>query len=157
VGVTGRVTAFEIAARLRENVARNQGGPVSVEERAVWSSSSPVFFARADSEVSPDRGLGHVIDNDGEKSAPDTIRIEAVSVDEYGGESGAPDFIKCDVGGAEVEVFRGAEKLLDEKRPLILCEMHGEENRQTLLKVFADFGYRCEPCGENHILAQHTK
>jgi hypothetical protein len=123
----------------------------------VWSSSSPVFFARADSEVYPDRGLGHVIDNDGEKSAPDTIRIEAVSVDEYGGESGAPDFIKCDVEGAEVEVFRGAEKLLNEKRPLILCEMHGEENRQTLLKVFADFGYRCEPCGENHILAQHTK
>jgi hypothetical protein len=78
-------------------------------------------------------------------------------VDEYVGGSGAPDFIKCDVEGAEVEVFRGAEKLLNEKRPLILCEMHGEENRQTLLKVFADFGYRCEPCGKNHILAQHTK
>jgi FkbM family methyltransferase len=161
VGATGSVTAFEadpeIAARLRENVSRNQGAPISVEEKAVWSSSSPVFFARADAEVSPDRGLGHVIDNDAEKSAPGTIRVDAVSVDEYVGKSVAPDFIKCDVEGAEVEVFRGAEKLLNEKRPLILCEMHGEENRQTLLKVFADFGYRCEPCGKNHILAvQHT-
>jgi len=162
VGAIGRVTAFEadpeIAARLRENVSRNQGAPISVEEKAVWSSSSPVFFARADAQVSPDRGLGHVIDNDVEKSAPGTIRVEAVSVDEYVGKSLAPDFIKCDVEGAEVEVFRGAEKLLNEKRPLILCEMHGEAHRQTLLKVFANFGYRCEPCGKNHILAvQHTK
>jgi FkbM family methyltransferase len=161
VGATGRVKAFEadpeIAARLRENVARNQGGPVSVEGKAVWSSSSSVFFARADADISPDRGLGHVIDNDAERSAPGTIRVEAVSVDEYVRKSGAPDFIKCDVEGAEVEVFRGAEKLLNENQPLILCEMHGEENRQTLLKLFANLGYRCEPCGKDHILAQHTK
>jgi len=158
VGPAGRVTAFEadpeIAARLRDNVVRNQGAPISVEEKAVWSASSPVFFARADAEVSPDRGLGHVIDNDAERPAPGAIRVEAVSVDEYVRKSAAPDFIKCDVEGAEVEVFRGAEKLLNEEQPLILCEMHGEENRQTLLKVFAGVGYRCEPCGKNHILAQ---
>ena len=106
-------------------------------------------------EVSPDRGLGHVIDNDADKSAPGTIRVEAVSVDEYVRQSGAPDFIKCDVEGAEVEVFRGANKLLNERRPFILCEMHGDKNRQTLLKMFENLGYRCEPCGENHILAQH--
>jgi FkbM family methyltransferase len=162
VGTTGRVTAFEadpeIVARLREHVERNQGAPISAEEKAVWSTSTPVFFARADAEVSPDRGLGHVIDNDAERSAaPGTIRVEAVTVDEYVRQSGAPDFIKCDVEGAEVEVFRGAKKLLDEKQPLILCEMHGEQNRQTLLKVFANLGYRCEPCGTNHILAQRTK
>jgi FkbM family methyltransferase len=161
VGTAGRVTAFEadpeIAARLRETVERNQGAPISVEEIAVWSSSNPVFFARADAAVSPDRGLGHVIDNDAERSAPGTIRVEAISVDECVHKSAAPDFIKCDVEGAEVEVFRGAEKLLNEKRPIILCEMHGDEARQTLLKVFANVGYRCEPCGKNHILAQHTK
>ena len=161
VGAAGRVTAFEadpeIARRLRENVMRNQGAPISVEEKAVWSCSKPVFFARADAAVSPDRGLGYVINNDTERSAAGTIRVEAVSVDEYMRKSGAPDFIKCDVEGAEAEVFRGAEKLLNENAPLILCEMHGEENRQTLLKSFANLGYSCEPCGENHILAQHSK
>jgi FkbM family methyltransferase len=161
VGATGRVAAFEadpeIAARLRENAVRNHGAPISVEEKAVWSSSTPVFFARADAEVSPDRGLGHVIDNDADKPAPSTIRVEAVSVDEYVRQSGAPDFIKCDVEGAEVEVFRGAAKLLNERRPIILCEMHGDKNRQTLLKMFENLGYRCEPCGKNHVLAQHTK
>jgi len=161
VGGTGRVTAFEadpeIAARLRENVVRNQGAPISIEEKAVWCSTDPVSFARADAEVSPDRGLGHVIDNDSEDSPPGAIRVEGVSVDEYVRRSAAPDFIKCDVEGAEVEVFRGAERLLKERGPVILCEMHGEENRQTLLKIFAGLGYRCEPCGKNHILAQHTK
>jgi hypothetical protein len=98
-----------------------------------------------------------VIKNVSERSAPSTIRVEAVSVDEYVRKSGAPDFIKCDVEGAEVEVFRGADKLLKERPPLILCPMYGEENRQTLLRVFADHGYGCEPCGKNHILAQHTK
>jgi Methyltransferase FkbM domain len=107
--------------------------------------------------VSPDRGLGHVIVNDAERSAPGTIRVEAVSVDEYVGKSGAPDFIKCDVEGAEVEVFRGAAKLLNERRPIILCEMHGDKNRQTLLTMFENLGYRCEPCGKNHVLAQHTE
>jgi FkbM family methyltransferase len=159
VGATGRVTAFEadpeIVERLRENVVRNQGA-ISVEGKAVWSSSKPVFFARADPAESPDRGLGHVIDNDSERSAPSTIRVETISVDEYVRKSGAPDFIKCDAEGAEVEVFRGAEKLLKERPPLILCEMHGEENRQTLPKLFANHGYRCESCGKNHILAQHT-
>jgi FkbM family methyltransferase len=161
VGATGRVTAFEadpeIVERLRENVVRNQGAPISIEATAVWSSSNPVFFARAHAEVSPDRGLGYVINDVAERSAPSTIRVEAVSVDEYVRKSGAPDLIKCDVEGAEVEVFRGADKLLKERPPLILCEMYAEENRQTLLKVFADLGYRCEPCGKNHILAQHTK
>jgi len=161
VGATGRIMAFEadpeIAARLQENVGRNQGAPISVEEKAVWSSSRSVFFARADAKVSPDRGLGYVIGDDAERSAAGTIRVEAVSVDEYVDKSGAPDFIKCDVEGAEVEVFRGADKLLNERPPVILCEMHGEENRQTLLKLFGNLGYRCEPCGKNHILAQHTK
>ena len=161
VGASGRVTAFEadpeIAARLRKNVERNKGAPISVEEKAVWSSSSPVFFARADADVSPDRGLGHVIDNDAERSAPGTIRVEAVSVDECVDKSAAPDFIKCDVEGAEVEVFRGAERLLNERPPIILCEMHGDKNRQTLLKMFENLGYRCEPCGKNHVLAQQTK
>lgn len=160
VGATGRVTAFEadpeIAARLRENFERNKDASISVEEKAVWSSSNPVFFARADTAVSPDRGLGRVIDNDAEKSAPGTIRVEAISVDEYVHKSAAPDFIKCDVEGAEVEVFLGAEKILKERQPIILCEMHGDKNRQMLLKMFENLGYRCEPCGKNHVFAQHA-
>jgi len=156
VGTGGRVIAFEadpeIAARLREHVARNDSARISVEEKAVWSSAAPVFFARADTSLSPDRGLGHVVAAEAE-TAHSTIRVETVVLDEYAAGVCAPDFIKCDVEGAEVEVFRGAQKILVEKRPIILCEMHGAEKRQALLEEFGRLNYRCEPCGQNHILA----
>jgi len=42
------------------------------------------------------------------KPEPSTIRVEAAAVHEYVRKSGVPDFIKCDVEGAEVEVVRGA-------------------------------------------------
>ena len=153
VGKEGRVVAFEadpeIAARLREHVERNAFGWITVEEKAVWSKPGPVFFARTDPAASPDRGLGHVVSS----SAGDTIQASGVSLDDYAQTQAAPDFVKCDVEGAEVEVFHGAEHLLKEKRPGIICEMHSEENERILLEEFSRLGYVCQPCGTNHILA----
>jgi FkbM family methyltransferase len=153
VGEKGRVVAFEadpeIAARLREHVARNEFGWITVEEKAVWSEPRAVFFARTDPATSPDRGLGHVVS----VSEGNTIQVSAVSLDDYTKTRPTPDFLKCDVEGAEVEVFRGAQRLLTEKRPGIICEMHSEENQRVLLEEFSRFGYACKPCGTNHILA----
>lgn len=153
VGKEGHVVAFEadpeIAARLREHVARNEFGRITVEEKAVWSEPRTVFFARTDPATSPDRGLGHVVASGG----GDTIEVNAESLDDYTWTHPLPDFLKCDAEGAEVEVFRGAERLLKEKRPGIICEMHSEENQRLLLEEFSRFGYACKPCGTNHILA----
>jgi FkbM family methyltransferase len=153
VGAGGHVVSFEadpeIAGRLREHVKRNGFDWIDVEEKAVWSEHSSVMFARADPAASPDRGLGHVVN----AQSPGAICVEAVSLDDYARTSHEPDFIKCDVEGAEVEVFRGAARLLKEKRPGILCEMHSEENRRLLLMELSRIGYVCTPCGEHHVLA----
>jgi FkbM family methyltransferase len=153
VGEQGRVVAFEadpeVAARLREHVARNQFSWIATEEKAVWSERKSVFFARIDPAASPDRGLGHVVSS----GANDAIRVEAVSLDDYARTGPAPDFVKCDVEGAEGEVFHGALQLLKEKRPIILFEMHSEENRRILLEELSLRGYDCKSCGENHVLA----
>lgn len=153
VGKEGRVVAFEadpeIGRRLREHVSRNVFGWVAVEEKAVWSQSSIVFFERIDPATSPDRGLGHVVT----EGAIDTIRVSAVSLDDYTKTRPPPDFLKCDVEGAEVEVFRGAQRLLREKRPGIICEMHSENNSRVLVEEFSRLGYSCRPCGTNHLLA----
>jgi FkbM family methyltransferase len=153
VGEEGRVVAFEadpeIAARLREHVERNQFRNVAIVEKAVWSRASKVFFERVDPATSPDRGLGHVI----AALSAKTIEIEAVSLDDIVSTLPAPDFIKCDVEGAEAEVFRGARKLLAEKRPGIFCEIHSEENRRALLAELARFGYACKNYGERQLLA----
>ena len=63
------------------------------------------------------------------------------------------DALRCDVEGAEIEVFSGAQRLLKEKRPGIICEMHSEENQSNRLEKFSRFAYTCKPCGTNHLVA----
>ena len=155
VGPSGRVVSFEadpeIAARLRENLAYNNFSHAAVEEKAVWSEPTTVRFARIDSNTSPDRGLGHVSTAD----SPDanTISVEAVPLDQYVLSHPAPDFLKCDVEGAEVAVFQGAERLLREKHPILLVEMHSPENHRALSGKFSQLGYACSNLDENHVLA----
>ena len=154
VGPEGRVISFEadpeIAARLRENLARNQFTHAHVEQKAVWSESANVSFARVDPSTSPDRGLGHVSPNG---SAPGTITVEAVSLDQYTASHPPPDFLKCDVEGAEVAVFQGASQLFAGKRPILLVEIHSPENHRALLQKFAGHGYLCQNLDESHVLA----
>jgi FkbM family methyltransferase len=153
VGKEGRVVAFEadpeVAARLREHVTRNKFDRITIEQLAVWSEPRTVSFERTDPAASPDRGLGHVVSS----GAKNTIQVDAISLDDYVWTELAPDFVKCDVEGAEVEVFRGARQLLKEKRPIILFEMHSDENRRILLEELRLLGYNCKNCGENHVLA----
>jgi FkbM family methyltransferase len=153
-GESGKVISFEadpeIAARLREHVARNEFPNIFVQEMAVWSESRPVPFARADAATSPDLGLGHV---DLSAAHSGIVEVPGVSLDDFVRGAPAPDFIKCDAEGAEVEIFRGARKLLAEKRPIILCEMHSEENRRALTELWSSHGFSCEPRGKNQVLA----
>jgi FkbM family methyltransferase len=154
VGPEGRVVSFEadpeIALRLLENIERNKFSNVTVEQKAVWSAPGTVAFARTDPTVSPDRGLGHVIPN---SSLAHSISVAAVSLDDYTRTAPVPDFLKCDVEGAEVAVFAGARRLLSEKHPGILCEMHSEKSSRWLLEEFASLGYSCSMLDETHVLA----
>jgi len=153
VGPNGRVVAFEAdpenAARLREHAERNEFSWLVVEEKAAWSHSGTVSFLRSDPAKSPDRGLGSVVSGGGAA----TISVDAVSLDDCARRFGSPDFIKCDVEGAEIEVFRGAQELLDGKRPTIVCEMHSGENRRVLVEEFSRLGYACTDCDDRHVLA----
>jgi FkbM family methyltransferase len=153
VGPTGRVISFEadpeIAVRLRENLLRNHFSHVLVERKAVWSEATTVSFARVDPNISPDRGLGHVSAD----SSGDTIKVEAVSLDYYVTPQNFPDFLKCDVEGAEVEVFNGAARLLAERRTILLVEMHGPESHRGLQQKFGDLGYTVRDLDANHVLA----
>jgi FkbM family methyltransferase len=154
VGPTGRVVAFEAdpenAARLRENVERNSFSWIELEEKAVWSTSGgTVFFGRANPELTPDRGDGHVVNGD----QPNTISVPAMALDDYVKSTSPPDFVKVDVEGAEVEVLAGAARLLRDWKPIVLCELHTDHNRRALLGTFTDLGYVCSDCDQHHALA----
>lgn len=57
------------------------------------------------------------------------------------------DFVKCDVEGFELEVFRGGRNVLCSDRPVVLCEMeerHASRYGRTVsdvVSLFADAGY----------------
>jgi FkbM family methyltransferase len=152
VGESGHVVAFEadpaVAARLRENVERNEFGMIAVHEKAVWWKSGPVSFAQANEETSPDRGVGHVAEAQG---VAGNVEVDAVSLDGFAAGS-EPDFMKWDVEGAEAEVFLGARKLLGRRRSGVLCEMHSEGNRKLLCDEFQKLGYSFDAICKNQVL-----
>ena len=52
-----------------------------------------------------------------------------------------PDVIKIDVEGAELDVLRGATRLLRERRPLIFLEAHSSSLEDACSQVLARLGY----------------
>lgn len=153
-GKQGKVISFEadpeVAVRFREHVERNRFQNISLQEKAAWSETRAVAFVRADVKTSPDRGLGHV---DMSVDAGNTVQVRAISLDDVACHAPAPDFVKCDVEGAEAHVFRGAQNILTQKRPIVLCEIHSEENRRTLIDLWTSLRYSCETVGKDHVLA----
>jgi FkbM family methyltransferase len=130
VGPKGRVHAFEPSARafgyLRRNVSPTD--PVELHCRAVGSREGSIEFAEhgvlAYSSVA---GFGTPYSS--------TLRparrypVEVVTLDAYHARTGgpAPRFVKIDVEGYEVEVFRGMRRLLAEAEPILLFEAASAE------------------------------
>jgi len=52
------------------------------------------------------------------------------------------DFIKCDVEGLEVSVFRSFQEIIRKNHPIILCELGDRGERKRLLDLLAPFDYR---------------
>jgi hypothetical protein len=65
-----------------------------------------------------------------------------VTLDGAAAEFGVPGFVKIDVDGGEVEVLRGAERLLVEHRPSLIVETHSQELERQCAWFLADHGYR---------------
>jgi FkbM family methyltransferase len=61
----------------------------------------------------------------------------------------APDIIKCDVEGAELLVFKGGAKTLEQHRPIIQCEMlrkwakRFDYHPNDIIDFLSQYGYHC--------------
>jgi FkbM family methyltransferase len=135
VGATGAVVACEpqpeLADYLRTCVGAFDWRNVAVVERALSCSPGTAALRRPGAEPSPAASL------DG-ASFPAGALGREVEVDTLDGalaalHSGRPlRFLKCDVEGHELEVFKGGVRTLTEDRPLILVECearHAPERR----------------------------
>jgi FkbM family methyltransferase len=141
VGPRGRVFAFEpdlrSSALLRHNLAVNNARNVQVEPRAAAAESGTVPFA------SYEYGLVSAIQRPHEEADARILTVPAVSLDDFVYREGhpPPDLLKIDVERGEVTVLRGAMRLLQEHRPVLLLEVAGTASWQAVESLLAGSGY----------------
>jgi FkbM family methyltransferase len=83
------------------------------------------------------------------------VRCQVKRLDDFvAAENIIPDFIKCDVEGAELLVFQGSRGLLESARPIVFAEMlrkwtakFGYHPNQ-IISLMREFGYQCFACSE---------
>jgi FkbM family methyltransferase len=71
-----------------------------------------------------------------------TYDVEMKIPDELFGNLNRLDFVKCDVEGFELQVFRNMQATLQKFKPLIQTELNGAENRSGVIKLLQDLGYQ---------------
>lgn len=138
----GRVYAFEpqprLAAALRDVAAGLAAdGSIVVENLAVSSRSGVAQLHVPGGEASP----GATIE-ERDESWGATAKVRTVTLDEYFADLGRSEriaFMKCDVEGHELEVFRGGCRILTEHRPVLLFEC--EERHRADRSVESVFEY----------------
>jgi FkbM family methyltransferase len=76
----------------------------------------------------------------------ESLVAETISLDEFVFHQGYPaaNLIKIDVEGAELKVLLGARRLLEEFKPVIICELHSTELAVQVYEELARLGYRLE-------------
>lgn len=144
-----RVVAFEplpntfklLCTNIRLNDVAN------VEPQNVGLADKPgelVFYFCKDSSGSASAA------NIGERADAQQFTCPVTTLDEFAGSRGLQaDFIKCDVEGAELLVFRGARKCLETHQPVVMSEMLRKWCRKfnyhpnDIIDLFHGLGYGC--------------
>lgn len=143
---SGTVVAFEPAARtcgyLHENVSLNQFTNVTIVNKGLGDKRERRQLHY--SEASLAEGTASLKYANGRVGSE---RVTLDTIDNLIGELPAPDFIKIDVEGYQLEVLRGAEHFLKTHAPLLMAELKdvGETNRALFAEIenyVADLGYR---------------
>jgi FkbM family methyltransferase len=161
VGKNGCVFAFEAdadnAGRIKENLRRNEFDQVTVVPKAAWSSTGRLRFGRASAQSSRNQGAVATDSAAGEN----TVEVEAISLDEFAKEHPSPTLIKIDVEGAEADVLRGSEQVVEQAKPVVICEVHHAKAVEDVTQWLQARGYAFEwledsPALPRHLVARWT-
>ena len=129
-GKSGKVFAFEAlpanVVRLRKNVLINAlESRITVTHAAVIDTIQPVIFL-----THPSGAMGKALGSAGrDEQYNGRISVPGLALDTfvYDENHAAPDIIKMDIEGGEGKALAGMPRLLTEKKPILMIELHGEK------------------------------
>jgi FkbM family methyltransferase len=132
VGPTGCVYAFEptptLAARIRDNAARNSFKNVHVVEAAISQIDGQISF-----HVLGPLSLLNSVRTD---AAAETVSVNSIRLNTFSADHRPPDLLLIDVEGSEIEVLESGLEMITRHRPVIMVEVH------YLGQTFIDFVHR---------------
>lgn len=153
-----RVFAFEPLPTshsfLQRNVAANAvGDRVTTFNYGLSDSSGSVEFF-----VSPASGTNASLKNVAGAADAQPVVGLTLTLDQWvGNQRTAPDFIKCDVEGAELLVFRGGRATLAKHRPVVFAELLRKWSKpfgyhpNDAIRFFDELGYACFGVGASGV------
>jgi FkbM family methyltransferase len=120
VGATGCVYAFEptpaLAARVRDNAARNSFENVRVVEAAISEIDGQIRFGV----------LGPLSVNNSIRTNQDTetITVNSIRLDTFCADHRPPDLVLIDIEGSEIAALENGLEMIARHRPVIMVEVH---------------------------------
>lgn len=142
-GSNGKVIAFEAQPELGSHLQSVKEyfhlSNLQIENTALSSSAGKLTLHR--------NKVGHggaSFDVKRDSSSEQAVNVPVTTLDEYIGEGSGQKvaFIKCDVEGHELRVFKGGEQLLKRDMPVLLFECdHEIAEEGELFRYLVDLGY----------------
>lgn len=143
----GKVFAFEPQPRLADYLKQARQAfdwqQVAIEAKAVGDKDGPIKLFMPNGDSSPDASI---IENPSPSAQGQSIDVDCVALDTFFPLKQRIAALKIDVEGAELDVFKGAERILREHRPALLfeCEQRHlrEHNVNHVFRYLERMGYR---------------
>lgn len=130
---------------LRKNVELNKLGNIQINNFGLSNSIGKQTFY-VDPKLSVNASLTNLTDGDNVAS----LVCDFTTMDEYCNRvSSYPDFIKCDVEGAELLVYEGSKEVLMIGKPIVFSEMLRKWTAKfgyhpnNIIELFNGLGYGC--------------
>jgi FkbM family methyltransferase len=141
----GRVIAFEPfpenCAQLQRLAANNPQLPLTFENIAVGREDGIAEFI-----VMTDSSMGKLASSSFQSEVPSAALLKVCLRTLDGliseGKHLAPQVVKIDVEGAELDVLQGAKKMLQDSKPVLFIEAHSKTLATECSKLLEDLGYR---------------
>jgi hypothetical protein len=85
-------------------------------------------------------GLPHIAENEEEQKKHDTKEVKIVKGSELLSNLDRIDYIKCDIEGYELNVFKEISPLLEQHKPIVQIEI-APKNLDEMCRLFTDLGF----------------